>query len=216
MPHKVTNFLRSSSNSLEAQVSNLKKAAASGARRGTNTTPGSSSRSSRSSERAFSYASSVDDDADEAHEHSQAMKMMTASPRSPAAAMDSKHEPHPEPHHRLSFGGLHFGRSSKESHANPNASLECKIESPPIVFYGDAENSSGALVSGQLFLIIKEGFQMESFNATLNIHVTQKRPFTVHCSECTNQYTEISKWEFLTTPLAMTKGKTFLAGEQTS
>jgi hypothetical protein len=112
-----------------------------------------------------------------------------------------------EHHHRLSFPGLHLGRSSKEAHTNPHMSVDMKIESPPIVFYGNAEESSGALVSGQLFLDIKEdNYDVDSFTATLNIHVAQKRPFTVHCTECTNQYTEIVKWDFLPQPLSMTKG----------
>ncbi len=105
------------------------------------------------------------------------------------------------------FSALHFGRSSRESHSNPNVSLDWNIESQPIVLYGDAENSSGALVSGQLFLTIKEdGLQMEAFTGKLKIHVTQKRPYTVGCTECTNQYTEIEKWTFLQAPLALTKG----------
>jgi len=127
---------------------------------------------------------------------------------------DASHQPHNQhherEHHRLSFSGLHFGRSSRESHTNPNLVLDWKIESPPIVLYGDAENSSGALVSGQLFLRIKEdGFRMESFKAKLRIHVTQKRPFTAHCADCINQYTEISKWDLLQAPLTLTKGPYF-------
>ena len=196
MPHRVTNFLRNSSNSLENQVLNLKKATI---RR--NPSPTTSSRTSPSSDRLSSYASSIDDDADEA----QHANMTTAQAPRSSAAMDKGDSHHQ--HHRISLPGLHFGRSSKESHSNPNLALECRIESPPIVLYGDADNSTGALVSGQLFLKVKEdGFHMQAFTAKLNVHVTQKRPFSAHCHECANQYTEVQKWSFLQSPLAMAKG----------
>ncbi|ROW12485.1 hypothetical protein VMCG_00849 [Cytospora schulzeri] len=113
-------------------------------------------------------------------------------------------------HHRITFPslhGLHLGRSSKDTHSNPHASLRWKIESPPIIFHGDAENSTGALVSGQLFLDVKdETYDIDSFKATLRIHVTQKKPFTVHCNECTNQYTLLKEWTFLPGPLALGRG----------
>ncbi|KAK0704626.1 hypothetical protein B0H67DRAFT_498989 [Lasiosphaeris hirsuta] len=111
-------------------------------------------------------------------------------------------------HHRLSFPGMHFGRSSKESHTSALVALNLKLESPPIVLYGDAEHSTGALVSGQLFLDVKEdGIEIESFDATLSIHVMQKKPFAHHCQECANQSTELKKWHLLPQPLVLTKGK---------
>ncbi|OIW22781.1 hypothetical protein CONLIGDRAFT_586634 [Coniochaeta ligniaria NRRL 30616] len=116
-------------------------------------------------------------------------------------------------HHRISFPSIHIGRSSSSKDGlfgtNVPATLDWKLESPPIVFYGDAENSSGALVSGQLYLDVRkeEGIELESFDATLNIHVVQKRPYVAHCNDCTNQYTELKKWIFLERPLVLAKGK---------
>ncbi|OAA63545.1 arrestin n-terminal domain containing protein [Niveomyces insectorum RCEF 264] len=126
----------------------------------------------------------------------------------PAAAAADHHHQQQHHHNRLSFGGLHFGRSSRESHGNPNLALDWQIESPPIVLHGDAESSTGALVSGQLFLTVKEEpVPMEAFTATLNIHVTQKRPFTAHCHDCVHQYTTLQTWSFLPAPLTLTKGR---------
>jgi len=106
--------------------------------------------------------------------------------------------------HRIS---LPFGRSARDTHENAAAGLDWKIESPPIVFYGDAENSTGALVSGQLFLTIKEdSVEVDSFNAGLNIHVVQKRPFASHCHDCANQFTELKHWTFLTHPTTLPRG----------
>ena len=203
MPHRVTSFFRNSSASLETQVSNLKKAA----RRAS-----SPNGASRLPDRSFSYASSIESDASEAHHHSPVMSV--GGGHAPAAAPPSTMDGHGgHEHHRLSFHSLHFGRSSKESHANPHALIDWKIESPPIVLYGDADNSTGALVSGQMFLRIKDdGFGVESFKATLKVHVTQKRPFTAHCSDCTHQYTEIKTWVFLEAPPPLNKGLFVLQG----
>lgn len=123
-------------------------------------------------------------------------------------AEPSKEKKDAHSHHRLSFPVLHLGssKSSKESPQNPNASLSWKIESPPAVLHGDTENSTGALVSGQLLLDIKEeGFEVDTFEAKLNVHILQKRPFTGHCQNCANQVTELKSWTLLTEPTQLSK-----------
>ncbi|KAL1891950.1 Endocytosis regulator [Sporothrix stenoceras] len=229
MPHRVSNFLRNPSASLEAQVASLKKATV----RRPSPKPRSSTSSSSSiraahGQRTFSYASSLgDDDASDDHHshngsvitppsqeqqqpsHHGTMKTMTSLQRSSSAERrEAAHAAEHGVHHRLSFGPLHFGRSSRESHVNPNLTLDWKIESPPIVLYGDAENSTGALVSGLLFLTVKdEPVHLDSFAATLNIHTTQKRPYTAHCHDCIHQYKELQKWSFVQGPMTLTKGQ---------
>ncbi|KAK0703851.1 hypothetical protein B0T26DRAFT_744533 [Lasiosphaeria miniovina] len=207
MPHRVVNFFRSSSQSLENQVSILaKKKAASTARR--RDSPSRDGRESRTREQVFSYASSLDDDTDDSHAPPYTPRLTMGESRSSSFSSDSQKDRDNAHHHRISFPVMHFGRTGKESHATAQVSLDWKLESPPIVMYGDAETSTGALVSGQLFLNVKEaGLEIESFNATLNIHITQKKPFVHHCHECTNQYTDLKTWNFLPQPLTMTKGE---------
>jgi hypothetical protein len=48
---------------------------------------------------------------------------------------------------------------------------------------------------------------VETFEATLKIHVVQKRPFQVHCKECENQFTELKTWKFLGQPTALARGR---------
>ncbi|KAK4250635.1 hypothetical protein C7999DRAFT_11655 [Corynascus novoguineensis] len=116
-----------------------------------------------------------------------------------------EHGPH---HHRISFPTMHFGRSSKETGSSAPATLDWQLESPPLVMYGDPQTSSGALLSGQLFLGIKEdSLEIETLLATLSIRVTQKRPFANHCADCTNQLTELKRWELIQHPLVMAKGE---------
>jgi hypothetical protein len=134
--------------------------------------------------------------------------MKMADSRASSFSSDSHKEHGHNHHHRLSFPGMHFGRSNKETQHTSPATLDWKLESPPLVMYGDPATSSGTLLSGQLFLNIKEdGLEIESLDATLSIHVTQKKPFANHCAECTNQYTELKRWELLQHPLAMAKGR---------
>jgi len=205
MPQRVANFFRASTSSLENQVSNLaKKTAAPSSRR--RQSPGGDSRGSRSSER-LAFTSSIDEAADieDAHPPRHAQRPKMSESRSSSFTPDSpKDHGH---HHRLSFP-IHFGRSSKEPPVSPLCSVECKLESPPIVLYGDAEHSTGALVSGQLFLFIKEDkVEIESFDATLSIHVMQKKPFASHCHECARGITELKKWTLLPNPLVLSKGE---------
>jgi len=104
---------------------------------------------------------------------------------------------------RLSWS---FGKhAAKDAHV---AGLDWKIESPPILFHDDPDHSTGALLSGQLLLEVKEDtLELDMFEATLKVHVTQKRPFTLHCAECTNQYTELKRWNFLTHPVILPRGE---------
>ncbi|KAJ0345832.1 hypothetical protein KNSL1_008077 [Colletotrichum chrysophilum] len=198
MPHRVANFLRNSTENFSVSaIANLK----------TKTIRHQSSTQQHHSttnvqdqgllrrlplDRHSSYSS---DDG----EHIPYNKMFAAEPPAVEHLKEKKHH-----HHRIS---LPFGRSAKDSHENPHAKLDWKIESPPIVFFGDAESSTGALVSGQMFLDVKdEHLEVEAFEARLNIHVHHKRPFTNHCNECQNQYTELKRWTFLAHPTTLKKG----------
>ncbi|RYP70974.1 hypothetical protein DL771_005069 [Monosporascus sp. 5C6A] len=110
-------------------------------------------------------------------------------------------------HHRLSFPVLHLGgsKSSKEPPQHPHASLDWRIESPPAMMHGDPETSTGALVSGQMVLKVKDiRLDLESFDAKLYIHVTQRKPFQGHCTDCANQRTELKSWTFLSEPATLT------------
>ena len=105
-------------------------------------------------------------------------------------------------HRRLS---LPFIKKDSQCHA---VSLSCNVESPPIIFHGSPEESTGAIISGTMVLDVKEDFlELESFNAVLNIHVTHKRPFQNHCPECANQYTELQTWTFLAHPTVLYRGR---------
>ncbi|KAH7041403.1 uncharacterized protein B0I36DRAFT_235193 [Microdochium trichocladiopsis] len=111
-------------------------------------------------------------------------------------------------HHRLSLGPLHLGaykhKVSKDPARNELAALSWKIESPPAVMYGPADDSTGALVSGQLLLDIKEGnLEVENVEAELHIRTVHKRPFQAHCDKCSEHKTQLQKWSFLAEPTVL-------------
>lgn len=203
MPAIVANLFRSSSNSTDKQsgLTSLKESVrnrSSSSRPRTRTVDDSHLRQS-----FFHYPSADSDNGghqqlySSTHAAAPATKMMTAESSS------SHHL------HRLSFAGLHLpGRSSKPELVNASASLDWKLESPPIIFHNDADSSSGALVSGQLLLNVKEEpFEVEAFRATLSLHVHHRKPFQAHCADCQNQYTIIKEWTFLSHPISLAQGE---------
>jgi hypothetical protein len=115
------------------------------------------------------------------------------------------------PNKRLSFPNnfMHSPKSSNKSIPQYHpVELRTEIESPPLVFYGSSESSTGALLSGQLKLNINEdALPIESLNLKLVLEVTRKKPFHAHCPDCINQNTELTKWTFLAGPATLKRGK---------
>jgi hypothetical protein len=112
---------------------------------------------------------------------------------------------------RLSLaGGLHFSpkSSSEKIPQHMPASLSIGIESPPLVFYGAASSSTGALMSGQLKLQINEDtLAIESYTMRMALEVVRKKPFHSGCKECTNHSTDINTWTFLAGPATLRRGE---------
>lgn len=179
MPHRVTNFLRTSS----ANPSHRRKKTTSGDHAAT-----IPSGPSRTSDLAPSPYSSDSDD------HHHAVKM----PDHFADALRS--------YNRLS---LPFGRRSLREHGHASSSsalaLDWSIESPPIVFHGSPEESTGALVSGQVIMDVREDtVDVGSLVATLSLHTTHKRPCQSHCLACQHRSTGLRTWRLLAQPTATT------------
>lgn len=122
---------------------------------------------------------------------------------------DGQHKKMPDTHKRLSFQGLtHSARSSSKSLPHQAAPLSVLIESPPLVFYGSAEHSTGALLSGQLvFHIQDESLPIESLGMKLCLETTKKRPFHAHCNDCTHHSSDLTTWNFLQAPVTLQKGE---------
>ncbi|CRK24778.1 hypothetical protein BN1708_003896, partial [Verticillium longisporum] len=202
MPHRVADFLRASTETFSAAAVNTIKSSI---------RPQQQAPVRRRIERFPSYDPSLSEQYDEIPYLMYAPEPAPVKEKRELAKRERKEKDKmlkshkkDKTNHRIS---LPFGRS-REIHENPHAALDWKIESPPIIFFGDAESSSGALVSGQMIIEVKdEHLEIENFSAALNIHVHQKKPFMVNCADCLDQYTELKKWTFLSHPTTLRKGR---------
>lgn len=185
MPHRVVDFFRSPNDSIHTIKQTVQR----------RTSPTARSGERQTTTRTSSYGSDGT-----VEEHTTALPSVKI--------LQLPKEKHTKEQHRLNFPGLHLvgHKSQKDLSQNLGASLDWKIESAPAVMYGSTEESTGALISGQLLLCVKEeGFEVENLEARLEIHVTQKKPFNSHCHDCTHQKTELKSWSFLSEPAALTQ-----------
>lgn len=90
-----------------------------------------------------------------------------------------------------------------------SASVELVIESPPLVLYGSAASSSGALASGVLKITVHdETWNICTMKMKLNMEIKRKKPFHSGCPECTHEVTKMEDWNFLTAPVTtLSRGK---------
>ncbi|OBT49656.1 hypothetical protein VE04_09891, partial [Pseudogymnoascus sp. 24MN13] len=72
-----------------------------------------------------------------------------------------------------------------ERHYENITTLSINIESPPLVFYGGASTSTGALLSGQLKLDVGDDeMEIQGFAMRLAVDVNMKKPFNATCPDC--------------------------------
>ncbi|KAF2873475.1 hypothetical protein BDV95DRAFT_567097 [Massariosphaeria phaeospora] len=103
-----------------------------------------------------------------------------------------------------------LGRGDKKTpkvEAHKAASLNMEVESPPVVFYNNPQTSTGALISGQLKLDVRDSqLKLDKFEMQMLAVVVTKKPVAQHCADCSTKTSEIHKWEFLKAPLSLSHG----------
>ncbi|KAL8657580.1 MAG: hypothetical protein Q9226_001768 [Calogaya cf. arnoldii] len=124
--------------------------------------------------------------------------------------------------HSAAMDFLHFGSKEKrQSTSGPTtpknkgsprippakpAKIEIQMESPPCVFYG-GPNSSGALFSGQLKLIVTDTeVRLTSISMHLRANALTKKPVGKDCSDCINKVITLKSWNFITEPTTYDHG----------
>ena len=115
---------------------------------------------------------------------------------------------HKEKRHSIGLGGKGSNSPGKGSPKNSPklaptkpAKLAVDMESPPLIFYGNQSQSTGALLSGQLLLTVADpDIELQDFHMVLVARVTNKRPITKDCLKCQVKDSEIFTWTFLTEP----------------
>jgi hypothetical protein len=98
----------------------------------------------------------------------------------------------------------HSGNGASDNGA---ARLDWQLESPAIIFHGSGEDSTGAMLSGQVKLEVRDDrLRVASLAASLRIRATHKKAFQHHCPECQTQYTDVKSWQLLAAPKTLTRG----------
>jgi len=93
---------------------------------------------------------------------------------------------------------LESPKSSKSSlKSTADSAIDLKIESPPLVLYGQPKESSGALLSGLIHIDNEHGKEWESFTMTLLVETLTKRPVHGGCSDCATQVDVVNRWTFI-------------------
>jgi arrestin-related trafficking adapter 1 len=108
---------------------------------------------------------------------------------------------------RHHIGGKDKRKSSTEDVTLKSARLDISIESPPLVSYGTPENSTGALMSGQLRLIANEKVKLESFTLELVARVRYFKPVSKDCPDCSTKTKELKKWVIISEAKVFEKGE---------
>ncbi|KAI4184055.1 MAG: hypothetical protein L6R41_005011 [Letrouitia leprolyta] len=124
--------------------------------------------------------------------------------------------------HSAAMDFLHLGskekRKSSSGHSTPKhkgspkiaptkaAKIDIVMESPPCVFYGGI-NSSGALFSGQLRIIVTDPeVRLMSLCMDLKGNTATKKPVSKDCPECINKTSVIKSWDFITEQTTYSRG----------
>ena len=89
----------------------------------------------------------------------------------------------------------------------PQVTISWRMETPPIMLFGDPANSAGALFTGQMFLNCEEPVEFEGFDATLYVRKQYKKPFNRDCAHCAVETIELEKWQLLQQPTTLEAGK---------
>ncbi|KAL9054439.1 MAG: hypothetical protein Q9162_004161 [Coniocarpon cinnabarinum] len=97
----------------------------------------------------------------------------------------------------------------KPANSIPRDSLELVRESPPSVFFGPSDTSSGVLLSGifRVKVVTDPQIVLETMTLRLVARASQKRPVQKDCPRCIQQDTDIKTWNFLTESKTLKKGQ---------
>jgi hypothetical protein len=113
---------------------------------------------------------------------------------------------HPNKDKRKSLS-IEVPKAKKSPKASPRlgpqkpAKLEIEVQSPPLIFHGTTQNSSGALLGGQLHLNVTDAsVRIESLTMQLQARVTTKKPVSKDCADCASKANDIFTWNFLKNP----------------
>ena len=87
------------------------------------------------------------------------------------------------------------------------ATVDIAVESPPLVSYGPAATSSGALFSGQLVFNVAEKTTFTQIEVRLLCATSVRKPIVKDCPDCHSRNREMKTWNFATEPRTLDAGE---------
>lgn len=108
--------------------------------------------------------------------------------------------------------------SSSSHGGHPDFTLSIKLESPPIVLYGQPHESTGSILTGLLKLDVAptsgaEEFELESVTLFLEQSMKYTKPFMISsgsvtsCKDCSTKKTVLARWDVLTGKALFPRGE---------
>ena len=112
-------------------------------------------------------------------------------------------------HHKHQDRDKKGSPSPSRNAQKPANQLDLIIESPPNIFHGSPQTSSGVLMSGRLRVGVVNApeITLESFSMELIVVMTAKKPVAKDCSACAHRTTELHNWKFLNEPKRLEAGQ---------
>ncbi|KAF2104904.1 hypothetical protein NA57DRAFT_30998 [Rhizodiscina lignyota] len=104
-------------------------------------------------------------------------------------------------------------RPGAKSEPQSAATIDLKVESPPLLFIGppsdpNGEDSTGALFSSQLQLnVLVPNVNLMSYETRLICIVKHIHPVEKNCPDCLSKTTELKKWTHLSEPRTYKRGE---------
>ncbi|KAF5705857.1 hypothetical protein FGLOB1_7754 [Fusarium globosum] len=95
-----------------------------------------------------------------------------------------------------------FKKRSQKSPNQPSASLDCQIDTSPIVIVND-DATDGSTISGSLLFNVEEAIEVDSLFAKLRVHLVHKKPFKRTCKACKHQISELKRCQFIITTTSL-------------
>jgi hypothetical protein len=87
------------------------------------------------------------------------------------------------------------------------ATIDIAVESPPLVSYGPAATSSGALFAGQLVFNVAEKTTFSQIEVRLLCATSVRKPIVKDCQDCHSRNREMKTWNFATEPRTLDAGE---------
>ncbi|KAM5358295.1 hypothetical protein ACJZ2D_015424 [Fusarium nematophilum] len=85
--------------------------------------------------------------------------------------------------------------------------LTTELQARTVVLHGCATELGEAYVLGQVHMNLNEPVELEILEAEVLLYVRHKRPFTKDCSNCVDSRKQLQRWDIVTGPTTLPKGK---------